>query len=114
MVSQSGHAPLRDADDQQRQEVPRASESFGPSDLSAEFTEIPTQRARGEVTPGRATAASMVIADGTETISCLWCGCSCTSRRSGGSPQRFCPGAHRAEFWSALRRWGERAVAAGG
>ena len=28
-------------------------------------------------------------------------------------PQRFCCGAHRMAFWSALRRWAERAVAAG-
>ena len=27
--------------------------------------------------------------------------------------KRFCCRAHRAKFWSALRRWGERAVAAG-
>jgi hypothetical protein len=28
-------------------------------------------------------------------------------------PQRFCSAAHRVAFWSALRRWAERAVAAG-
>jgi hypothetical protein len=43
---------------------------------------------------------------------CLWCGRSFPARR-GGSPKRFCSAAHRVEFWSALRRWGERAVAAG-
>jgi hypothetical protein len=43
---------------------------------------------------------------------CLWCGRSFPARR-GGSPQRFCCAAHRLAFWSALRRWAERAVAAG-
>ena len=43
---------------------------------------------------------------------CLWCGRPFQARR-GGSPQRFCCGAHRMAFWSALRRWAERAVAAG-
>jgi hypothetical protein len=33
--------------------------------------------------------------------------------RRGGSPQRFCSTEHRSLFWSALRRWGARAVAAG-
>ena len=33
--------------------------------------------------------------------------------RRGGSPKRFCSPAHRIAFWSALRRWAERAVAAG-
>ena len=44
---------------------------------------------------------------------CLWCERPFGSRR-GGSPQRFCCAAHRIAFWSALRRWGERAVASGG
>jgi hypothetical protein len=43
---------------------------------------------------------------------CLWCNNRFTPRR-GGSPQRFCSAKHRSMFWSALRRWGERAVAAG-
>jgi len=43
---------------------------------------------------------------------CLWCGRPFSVRR-GGSPKRFCSAAHRTAFWSALRRWGERAVAAG-
>ena len=44
---------------------------------------------------------------------CLWCNCNLPPRaRAGGSPQRFCCAAHRMAFWSALRRWGERAVAA--
>jgi hypothetical protein len=33
--------------------------------------------------------------------------------RRGGSPQRFCSTEHRSLFWSTLRRWGARAVAAG-
>ena len=43
---------------------------------------------------------------------CLWCGHPFRARRTG-SPKRFCSAAHRIEFWSALRRWAERAVAAG-
>jgi hypothetical protein len=43
---------------------------------------------------------------------CSWCGQDLQPRR-GGSPQRFCSAKHRSLFWSALRRWGERAVAAG-
>ena len=45
---------------------------------------------------------------------CLWCNRKFPPRsRAGGSPQRFCCAAHRMAFWSALRRWGERALAAG-
>jgi hypothetical protein len=43
---------------------------------------------------------------------CQWCEKPFRTRR-GGSPQRFCGSKCRATFWSALRRWGERAVAAG-
>jgi len=43
---------------------------------------------------------------------CLWCEKPFPPRR-GGSPQRFCSAKHRSLFWSALRRWGERTVAAG-
>jgi hypothetical protein len=43
---------------------------------------------------------------------CLWCEKPFKLRR-GGSPLRFCGSKCRATFWSALRRWGERAVAAG-
>ena len=43
---------------------------------------------------------------------CPWCGRPFRARR-GGSAQRFCGAACRSAFWSALRRWGERAVAAG-
>jgi hypothetical protein len=47
----------------------------------------------------------------TSTL-CPWCDRPFRARR-GGSPQRFCGSKCRATFWSALRRWGERAVAAG-
>ncbi len=43
---------------------------------------------------------------------CSWCGRDLQARR-GGSPQRFCSAEHRSLFWSTLRRWGARAVAAG-
>src|ERR1700737_2674636 len=43
---------------------------------------------------------------------CSWCGQDLQLRR-GGSPQRFCSTEHRSLFWSTLRRWGARAVAAG-
>jgi hypothetical protein len=43
---------------------------------------------------------------------CGWCEQPFRPRH-GGSPQRFCGSKCRTAFWSALRRWGERAVAAG-
>jgi len=43
---------------------------------------------------------------------CLWCRRAFVAHR-GGSPQRFCRARCRTAFWSALRRWAERAVAAG-
>jgi hypothetical protein len=43
---------------------------------------------------------------------CNWCGVPYRPRR-GGSRQRFCGPGCRTAFWSALRRWGERAIAAG-
>ena len=46
------------------------------------------------------------------STACIWCGRPFRARR-GGSPKRFCSAAHRISFWSALRRWAERAVAAG-
>jgi hypothetical protein len=48
----------------------------------------------------------------TTSPECLWCGRPFPARR-GGSPKRFCSTAHRMMFWSALRRWGEQAVASG-
>jgi hypothetical protein len=50
--------------------------------------------------------------DNRTSAPCLWCERPFRARR-GGSPQRFCCAAHRTAFWSALRRWGERAVASG-
>ena len=46
------------------------------------------------------------------STSCRWCGRPFRARQ-GGSPQRFCGARCRTMFWSALRRWGERAVAGG-
>jgi len=43
---------------------------------------------------------------------CQWCERPFEGRR-GGSPQRFCGAGCRTAFWSALRRWGERAIGAG-
>jgi len=43
---------------------------------------------------------------------CLWCRRPFRPRR-GGSPKRFCCAAHRIAFWSAARRWAEKAVASG-
>jgi hypothetical protein len=43
---------------------------------------------------------------------CPWCEKPFRARR-GGSPQRFCGAKCRSAFWSALRRWGDRAVATG-
>jgi hypothetical protein len=43
---------------------------------------------------------------------CLWCKRPFRPRR-GGSPKRFCCAAHRIAFWSAARRWAEKAVASG-
>ena len=43
---------------------------------------------------------------------CQWCEQPFRPRR-GGSPQRFCGAECRTAFWTALRRWGERAVAVG-
>jgi hypothetical protein len=50
----------------------------------------------------------------TEGVSteCEWCERPFRVRR-GGSPQRFCGTTCRTAFWSALRRWGERAIATG-
>src|SRR5215471_4069910 len=43
---------------------------------------------------------------------CEWCKTPFSSKRHG-SPQRFCSSKCRAAFWSALRRWGEEALASG-
>jgi hypothetical protein len=44
--------------------------------------------------------------------SCQWCEEPFRARR-GVTAQRFCCSAHRTAFWTALRRRGKRAVAAG-
>jgi hypothetical protein len=59
----------------------------------------------------RGAAEGVVVTEETSTL-CPWCERPFRARR-GGSPQRFCGSKCRATFWSALRRWGERAVAAG-
>jgi hypothetical protein len=43
---------------------------------------------------------------------CPWCKRAFPARR-GGSPKRFCCAAHRTAFWSAARRWAEKAVVSG-
>jgi hypothetical protein len=43
---------------------------------------------------------------------CQWCERPYRTRR-GGSPQRFCGRECRTAFWSALRGWGDGAIAAG-
>jgi len=48
----------------------------------------------------------------TTSPECPWCERPFRARR-GGSPQRFCGAKCRMMFWSALRRWGEQAVASG-
>jgi len=45
-------------------------------------------------------------------LRCFWCDVPMIPGRRG-SPRRFCSTAHRLAFWSALRKWGMRAVAAG-
>ena len=47
------------------------------------------------------------------STSCQWCAKPFQARRGGGSPRRFCCTKCRTTFWSALRRWGEHAIAAG-
>jgi len=44
--------------------------------------------------------------------SCQWCEGPFRARRAG-TAQRFCSSKCRSAFWTALRRWGESAVAAG-
>ena len=48
----------------------------------------------------------------SDSLACVWCQRLFEPRR-GGSPQRFCARKCRTAFWTALRRWGERAVAVG-
>jgi len=59
-----------------------------------------------------AVEAVVVMTEETST-SCQWCAKPFQARRGGGSPRRFCCTKCRTAFWSALRRWGEHAIAAG-
>ena len=77
--------------------------------------------AAGDRLSGVAAANSMITApvnpafrddDSPSDGACLWCGHPYRARR-GGSPQRFCRTRCRITFWSALRQWDERAIAAG-
>ena len=56
-------------------------------------------------TPGMAEGAETTSA----TISCRWCGRAFRPRR-GGSAGKFCCARHRTLFWTACRKWAERAV----
>src|SRR6266446_4604021 len=75
--------------------------------LNARSTAL-TSRLPDAATAG---AAEVTTVQPGET-KCSWCGQDLQPRR-GGSPQRFCSAEHRSLFWSTLRRWGARAVAAG-
>jgi hypothetical protein len=48
-------------------------------------------------------------AETSATISCRWCGRAFMPRR-GGSAGKFCCARHRTLFWTACRKWAERAV----
>src|SRR6266699_575443 len=73
----------------------------------------PPQRDAHQPAARRSTAgAAEVTAMQPGETKCSWCGQDLQVRR-GGSPQRFCSTEHRSLFWSTLRRWGDRAVAAG-
>jgi hypothetical protein len=65
-------------------------------------------RARGASQPSVAAERFLMIT----LPGCLWCKRPFRARR-GGSPKRFCCAAHRIAFWSAARRWAERAVVSG-
>lgn len=44
---------------------------------------------------------------------CFWCGGRFTTRRTGGSEQKFCSPGHRQAFWIAARRWTMQAIEMG-
>ena len=56
---------------------------------------------------------SCELASGPAATLCQWCETPFRARRGGGTPQRFCGPNCRTKFWSALRRWGEQAIATG-
>ena len=62
--------------------------------------------------PDQGAATEPAVNATSASTACIWCGRPFPTRR-GGSPKRFCSAIHRTAFWSALRRWGERAVASG-
>jgi hypothetical protein len=53
------------------------------------------------------------MADASATAHCLWCGRPFSSRKTGGSVQKFCSTGHRQAFWIAARRWTLLAIDAG-
>src|SRR5258707_839483 len=78
---------------------------------SPRVTNAPPLAFRPAARRGTAGAAEVMTVQPGEA-KCSWCGQELQLRR-GGSPQRFCSAEHRSLFWSTLRRWGARAVAAG-
>ena len=66
----------------------------------------------GVEAPDQSDGAEPAVNVTSTSTACLWCGRPFPARR-GGSPKRFCCATHRTAFWSALRRWAERAVAVG-
>ena len=71
-----------------------------------------TDISAGVEAPGQSNGAEPAVNVISTSTACLWCGRPFPARR-GGSPKRFCCATHRTAFWSALRRWAERAVAVG-
>src|SRR6266481_7623004 len=78
---------------------------------SSRVTNAPPSAFRSAAQRGTAGTAEVMTVQPAEA-KCSWCGQELQLRR-GGSPQRFCSTKHRSLFWSTLRRWGARAVAAG-
>ena len=73
-------------------------------------TFLPPAVSTRAVEPPQTPIEATVTPPGDST--CLWCGHPFHTHR-GGSPKRFSSAQHRNQFWSALRRWGERTVASG-
>jgi hypothetical protein len=61
----------------------------------------------------RRDAGEAIVMIEEASTSCQWCARPFQARRSGGSPQRFCCTKCRTMCWSALRRWGDQAIADG-
>jgi hypothetical protein len=68
------------------------------------------------IDPKSVTSMTPTNAKGTEcddtALVCPWCGQTLRLRRRG-SAGRFCCAAHRTAYWTACRKWAERAVALG-